>query len=340
MASFRPDSSNFTRSDVTTAAAATPSAHFRLRIASEILALAYISIIATVASATGAFYVMFPELGALAYDVLTRPRGRWCSSPVHLATTPALTGVVGIAITRSLAYGMPSVVATVAGALVIVLGLGSPIAPSISAGLLPLTVDIQSWWYPPGILLGTMLLAGISLVWKPFLLRRGYRGISIDEVSHPLGEGAHPRALHWIVSLFAFVAVGTGAVHLTGQRFVLFPPLVVIGYEMMRHPSECPWAHRVARLPIICFIAACAGLLFHDLVGVNPLGAALSMACAIAAIRALDVHVPPAVAVALLPMVMNRPTIAYPLAVAFGTTLLALWFVAFRCFLSRNAPPS
>ncbi|MGH7948587.1 MAG: hypothetical protein ACREQF_05135, partial [Candidatus Binataceae bacterium] len=92
-------------------------------------------------------------------------------------------------------------------------------------------------------------------------------------------------------------------------------------------------------LPVICFIAAAGGLLMHELVGVNPFGAALSMACGIAAVRALDVHVPPALAVALLPMVMVHPTIAYPVAVALGTTMLVWWFAAYRSLLLRDAEP-
>ena len=52
----------------------------------------YIAFIAEVAVATGAFYVMFPELGALSHDVYTRPRGTWASSPLLLAITPAITG--------------------------------------------------------------------------------------------------------------------------------------------------------------------------------------------------------------------------------------------------------
>jgi hypothetical protein len=308
---------------------AAPQRQVRLRIASELLALAYIAIIAAIADLTGAFYVLFPELGALAYDVLTRPRGRWCSAPLHLATTPALTGAMGIAITRTLPYGLPAILANVAAALVAMLWVGSPIGPSISAGLLPLVLDVQSWWYPPGVLLAGILLAGISLVWRPFLLDRGYLGLPIDgdDESTPVVE---PRALQWIPALFAFVAVATGLVYLTGNRFILFPPLVVIAYEMMRHPARCPWARRALRLPIVCFLAAAGGLLFHGLVGVNPLCAALSMAWGIVVVRALDAHVPPALAVALLPMVMTAPTVAYPVAVAFGTALLLAWFAVYR----------
>ncbi len=76
-----------------------------LGLSACIIAVAYISIIAAVAGLTGAYYIMFPELGALAYDVLTRPRGRWASAPMYLAITPAITGVIGILVCRHLAYG-------------------------------------------------------------------------------------------------------------------------------------------------------------------------------------------------------------------------------------------
>ena len=56
---------------------------------------------------------MFPELGALAYDVFGRPRGRWSNSPIHLATTPVMTGAIGILITRNLPYGFLSVLLNV-----------------------------------------------------------------------------------------------------------------------------------------------------------------------------------------------------------------------------------
>jgi hypothetical protein len=51
------------------------------RIAAEVLALAYIAIIAEVAIASGAFYILFPELAALSHDIFTRPRGSWASAP-------------------------------------------------------------------------------------------------------------------------------------------------------------------------------------------------------------------------------------------------------------------
>ncbi len=56
--------------------------HGRYLLAAAVVATVYIAFIAAVAGATGAFYIMFPELGALAYDVFGRPRGRWSNSPL------------------------------------------------------------------------------------------------------------------------------------------------------------------------------------------------------------------------------------------------------------------
>ena len=136
------------------------------QIAAEVIALAYIAIIAEVAIASGAFYILFPELAALSHDIFTRPRGSWASAPVLLVITPVLTAVLGTLVTRSLPYDYVSVMLTVCGSLGIILALRSPIAPAISAGLLPLTLGVRSLWYPAGIVFGTTLLALLSFFWK------------------------------------------------------------------------------------------------------------------------------------------------------------------------------
>ena len=305
------------------------------RIAAEIISLAYIAIIAAVANATGAFYVMFPELGALSHDVFTRPRGTWANTPVLLAITPVITGAIGIAITRTLPYGFLSVLLNVIGAIVVILGLRSPIAPAISAGLLPLVLGVTSWWYPPGIMFGTVLLAVLSIAWKRYVANDGAVVVleSAQQVAQDIAEDithevAAPVRARWekIVALLAFVAVAVLLVKLTGWRFILFPPLVVIGFEMFVHPDICPWAKRPLMLPVACFLTALGGFVLWKFLGVTPLTAAACMGWGIVVLRALDLHVPPALAVALLPLVMTHPTLIYPFAVGLGTLLLTGWF--------------
>jgi hypothetical protein len=309
------------------------------RLGAEAIALVYIAVIAQFACATGAFYVLFPELGALSQDVFTRPRGTWARSPILLALTPVLTAVVGIAVTRELPYGLLSVLVIVAASIAIIETLRSPVAPAISAGLLPLVLGLKSWWYPPGILLGTTLLALLLLPWKAFCAAGDGTPTTAEDVVEDVIELA-PRGYRWLIALLSFVAVAVLAVDLTGLRFILFPPLVVIGFEMLGHTAICSWAKRPLALPIACFLTAAGGLLFWRLFGVSALAAAASMAWGILILRAFDLHIPPALAIALLPMVMNSPTAAYPLSVGIGTLLMTLWFIAYQRFACTESAAS
>ena len=303
------------------------------RLAGELVALLYIALIATIANLTGAFYVMFPELAALSHDVFTRPRGTWARNPLMLALTPVLTALAGNLFTHWLAYGYLSVLLTVGVSIAIVEALKSPVSPAISAGLLSVVVEIKTWWYAPGIMLGCCLLAVLSIPWKRFITARTGApepiGVDSDDRLDDELELA-PTGYVWLTPLLVFVAVALFFVKLTGLRFILFPPLVVIGFEMFGHTAICPWAKRPLWLPLACFLTAAGGLFFWKMLGVGPLTAGCSMAWGILVLRVLDLHVPPALAVALLPLVMDKPTIAYPFSVGIGTLMMTLWFLFYR----------
>ena len=313
-------------------------------LAAGALAVVYIGVIALTASGTGAFYILFPELGALSYDILKRPRGRWASAPVLLVITPMLTGLIGTIVTRTLPYGFTSVLTTVTASIMVIMILRSPVAPAISAGLLPLVLGVKSSWYPPGIVFGCVVLALISAWWKRYTLsvidqpemRTGDR----DE-SETAGESS---AVHTLAGVLIFTAIAVAAVKLTNLRFILFPPLVVIVFEMLRDPARCPWARthqQLIRLPIVCGLSATGGLLFHNAIPITPLAAMASMAWGIGVLRLSRLHVPPALAVALLPMVMDHPQAIYPAAVAIGATLAAMWFALFElCVGGRRVQPA
>src|SRR5271163_4714364 len=105
------------------------------------------------------------------------------------------------------------------GAQAIVLLLRSPIAPAISAGLLPLTLGVRSLWYPPGIVFGTILLAVLSTIWNQVNDEPLKNMASEDE---DLAPGCEP---YWrLLPLLVLVLAAVFVVKLTNLRFVLFPP--------------------------------------------------------------------------------------------------------------------
>ena len=293
----------------------------------EGVAVLYIGLIAAVAKASGHAYVLFPELAALGHDVLKRPAGSWARAPLMLVTTPLLTGVIGTLLARHLPYGLLAVMLDVGLAVFVIALLKSPIAPAISAGLLPLVLGVRSWWYPPSLLIGTGLLAGIAALrtrFAPPAVDRSAEDRVDDEV-----ESA-PGTLAWLPVFALFVAVTALASQVTGWRLVLFPPLVVIGFEAFAHAEVCPWAPRPLALILACTLTATAGLASMAVLGAGPLAAMCSLFAGVIVLRVLDLHVPPALAVGLLPFVMPHPSVHYAVAVLLGTSLETALFLLWR----------
>ncbi|MDH1932820.1 HPP family protein [Pseudomonas sp. GD03696] len=294
-------------------------------------------VIAWIAAATHVHYILFPELGALAHDVIKRPRGTWAKAPGMLVLTPLFTGLAGTIIVRNIGSGMvPILLATAAGMLIIRV-LKSPIAPAISAGVLPVSLNITSWYYPASLLVGLVLLVAISLVWPRFVPTPPVRTAS--DVADDITEEA-PSTYSWLPFFLVFL-IGTAILaEVTGWRLILFPPLIVIAFEMFAHADVCPWAKKPIRLPVACTLSALIGVALVTTFGDAPLAVIASTACGILILRVFDLHVPPALAVGLLPFII--PTVDYRFAasVGIGTLSLTMLFLVWRRLRKTRLSPS
>ena len=294
----------------------------------EILAILLMSLIAFSAQHTGWNLLLFPELAALSYDVLCRPLGKWASQPLRLVLTPLLTATAGLLVTQHLQYGVVSILLIFVVCLAILRLLRSQIAPAISAGLLPLVLGEKSWFYPLAISIGLVGLVALLLVWK----RYGEIGSGAAEVpegnaiDEALESTSHDR--FWLLHLLAFLTILGLAAQMTGARFLLFPPLVVMAFELLGHPEIPQWISRPALFPLACILTASTGLVLELALGIHPLAIAITMAVSVLLLRAFRIHLPPALAVGLLPFVIPAPDYRYPLSVAIGTGVLTLWYIA------------
>lgn len=291
----------------------------------------YLALITALANASGIDFLLFPELGALASVVFSDPRGSWARSPLLLAVTPFLTAVPGVLITRSLPYGALAVALDVAVCLLVIRALRSPIVPALSAGVLPLALGITSWHYPPAILVGT---GGLALL---VILRRRI-AIALRQSSDlqpPAKPAAGPGLRTWLPPLVVFLAGGLVLVQVLGSHLVLYPPLMVIAYEMLAEPDHCPWQGRVGAVLAVTGAAALAGLHLVQTLGVVPLASLLAVLTTAMLLHLSRLRCPPAYGLALLPFVIATPPPTYALLTLAGTVWLMLVVAVSRRFTSR-----
>lgn len=283
------------------------------------VALAYIVLAADL---HGCHYLLFPGLAALSYDVLTRPWGKWAGQPGRLLVTPVAGAVIGVLVTR-IPFGVAAILLIVTSCVLLLALLRSTVGPGIAAGALPLFLGIKTWLYPASIALSLIVLVAILLPWQRHC-RRKYPepGISTPSVDDVLESP--PAGTAWVMPFFAFLTVMALCATTAGLRLILFPPLIVIAYEMFAHPSTCPWAGKPLALPGVCVLNAVAGWGAVSLFGRGAIAAACAMALGIAALRLLRLRMPPALAVGLLPLVIGSPTINFPISVAIGSGALTL----------------
>ncbi len=281
----------------------------------EALALVYIAV---AAQCNGWHYLLFPGLAALSHDVLTRPWGKWASQPGRLVVTPVLGAAIGTLITAMFPYGVLSILLVVALCVLLLGVFRSNIAPAIAAGVLPLFLGIKTWVYPASIAVSLVVLVAILLPWRR-RCRPTYH--DLDDVLD-----ARPSGSAWALPFFAFVAAMAACAATSGLRLILFPPLIVIAYEMFAHPTVCPWVGKPVALAAACFLTATAGCVAVGLFGTGGIAAACAMVFGVTTLRLLRLHMPPALAVGLLPLVIHSPDFRYPVSVAIGTGALTLAF--------------
>lgn len=292
------------------------------KLFAEFLAVMFSGGIGLAAGTTGIPLILFPEIGALSFDVFSRPRGKWATQPLRLIITPTITAALGVIVTRHWEYGAIAITAITLLSLVTIKLLRSNIGAAFSAGVLPMVLGVTSWVYPVVIFSDLVVLAATLTLWKQFdphiYLSEGTKeNPIIDATETP------PKDKFWIFALTGFVLVSGAAAQATDLRFLLFPPLIVVAYELFGHQPELPgWMSRPVLFPLVCFLTASVGMFANSTLHVGFWGVSFTMVCSIAILRAFKVHMPPALAVGLIPFVIVHPTFWYPISVSLGASAL------------------
>lgn len=269
---------------------------------------------------SGLPYLLFPEFGALVSCVLSRPSHVWACSPVHLATTPAVTGVVGILVLHHWGDGVPAILLTATISFLLIGILRSPILPALSSGILPLMLHVTSWSYPPSVLISCTALACVTY-W------RNRRAAPLNRVKEPfqLFQNGRRHIIWYLGTYLAFLSFVAEIAKDSDRSIILFPPLAVLGFEILVRSEQCPWGRSPLKLLSAFFLSATAGLTAFTIFGESLIGVALAMGVALWIVERWTLYVPPAIAVSLLPFVMGTVGLAFPAEITISVALLLVF---------------
>jgi hypothetical protein len=241
---------------------------------------------------------------------------------------------LGVFIARYLPFGPVAVLLSVGSTAIVLRLLKSPMAPAFSAGLLPLVLGWTTAGYPPSILFGLICLGLLvqirqrRLAWTLPPTKRDILS-GAEDVTERVASG-----VLWVPVFFGFV-LGVAALATSPDWHVLlFPPLVVMAYEMFAHPKSCPWARRPWSLTLVCTLSAISGVIWVTWCGVGLLATLGALAVGILLLRWFDLHAPPILAVGLLPLILTHPGPVFPMAVAASLLLLNGVFMLYRSGVS------
>ncbi len=271
--------------------------------------------------------IIFPEITALTVGAIAAPKQSWRVSRVRMVLLIAVCSVLGILIVR---YSPLPKAANLVGAYlvcqVIFLLSRTSFAPMISAAALPVLMDTESIIYPISAVSMTVLTVLAQLI----LEKCGRR--ERDEFT-PLSI---PDKFRWISAAVrtACAAVIAVPVLLLGWNFCVAPPLLVAFTEFSNTESRA----RKDPVRTVLIIAGCAlcGAAFRlglcTFLGL-PLTVAgvLAVAAALAIMRLAGQYIPPAGALAVLPMIIpEKALLIYPAEIFAGSAVFMLMALCFR----------
>ncbi len=145
--------------------------------------------------------------------------------------------------------------------------------------------------------------------------------------SRGLNRGAERAALVAVPLLLFAIDGVSRLVRGRPTEFLLVPPLAVITYVLFSDPDRADARLRsVVLLPVV---GGVAGELGYAALGLTPWGVAAAVLAVLLAQRALRARMPPALAIAVLAMLLRARGPWYPIDV--GVSALLVW-TAFRAW--------
>lgn len=265
---------------------------------------------------------IFPEITALTIGAWLAPKQVWKTSKFKLVLLIFIYASLGIILVKYLNIALYFKI--LIGFICCMIGLAvskTTFAPLISATILPIIINSESWLYP--FFAATMSI--LVVLGQQYLQQRNYRP-RIDY--QPVNVALKKTIILNIKRLLVLASVALVAIRLD-LIFLVAPPLLVAFVELSSNHQKL--RKNVFVLATITFLCAFSGAYVRILVseiGQMPLtlSAILIVIIMLAVLQHFGLYFPPAGALAILPLLIAPAKLMiYPFVVLSGFSIFAIF---------------
>lgn len=266
--------------------------------------------------------IIFPEILALAVGAWGIEKQPWRANRLQLFTLMSLGAIIGYLIVRFVRFYLP--IQIMLGLLIITLLLSitkTTIYPMISACILPILLQTDTWIYP----LSVIVLTGIIILVQKLMELADMRSEEPQNETEAFGRDYFKSQIpfwgKWFLIMIPLILLAT----LSGWYFLIAPPLIVAYTELYSGHGTLrkhPWL-LFFQLTLMAWCGTFMRLIACEKLGLPLwLGTLTSVMILFICFEVTHLTFPPAGAVILLPFLLPSQTlIMYPLLVTIGAAV-------------------
>lgn len=234
--------------------------------------------------------IILPELAALSIGCFMYKKEAWTGKPFHLFLLPSVTAFIGFFINQLEINIAAKIVAVIVMMVMLLYFIKSSLAPALATGLLPIVTNCDSYIFLVSILLFMGLLAILAAVF----------------FKHEVSAGAAAEAPKSLLTILVFLIVLIIWIIICSvtdiMQMAALPPVIVMGYESIdkKMYNLTMLYKQVAALILAAFVGAQSFYFLDNYL----LAAVLNLTAVTLILHYLKMKMPPAYAMAMLPMIL------------------------------------
>ncbi|WP_333663717.1 hypothetical protein [Chishuiella changwenlii] len=287
---------------------------------SYIFAFAFILLMIAVAVLFEDREIILPEVAALTVGIFTFREDKWIQRPFHIFLLPSITAILGFGINFLPILFSLKLLIVLIGMLLTLRLFKSQLAPALATGLLPIVTNAHSFLFLFAIFAFVLVLFCLIKVLK----------IKPIEDSVPIIYVSHNRWLLAICIIWFLIAYSLDYVY-----YSAIPPVIVIAFESLNHPS-LKLNVRLKRILALTG-ASLIGCLTIQYLDNLILAGLIDLLLVAVLLKVMNLRLPPAFAMVLLPMIMPKETILH---LTLATFLMSTYFMIGIYIIQKKKYPN